>query len=202
MATHNIIVAGVGGQGSIMTSHIIAEAAIKSGIDNVRVGETYGASMRGGCVTSHVRINGAFAPLMEEDTADLIIALEPLEGLRNGVVYLAPNGRVIMNKTPLLPMDCSMGYAKYPEIDQIISSLERLGDEVITIPATRLAVELGEIRVLSTIMIGAAAGLGLLDVDPDVLYNTLLSRVPQKTVKINDLAFDRGYSFVKTRGGF
>ena len=83
----NIIVAGVGGQGSILASHIIAEAAIKAGEQkkeqiNVRVGETFGAAMRGGAVASHIRIGDVYGPLVGKGKADLVLALEPLEGLR------------------------------------------------------------------------------------------------------------------------
>lgn len=193
MGTTNMIVAGVGGQGSIMTSHILAEAAIASGIEGVRVGETYGAAMRGGSVVSHVRIGEAYAPLICEDEAELILALEPLEGLRTALTYLSSRGKIILNDTPLYPMDTNMGFAKYPELDAIILALKKLGDDVYVIPARDLAVKLGNIKVVSTIMIGAAAASSLLNIDEAVLKATLEERVPPKTIDVNRKAFETGY---------
>lgn len=193
MRTNNLIVAGVGGQGSIMTSHIIAEAAIASGIEGVRVGETYGAAMRGGSVVSHVRIGEAYAPLISEDEATLIIALEPLEGLRTAVKYLSSQGKVILNNTPLHPMDTNMGYATYPKLEDIVSALKKIGKGSYVIPARDLAVSLGNVKVVSTIMIGAAAASGLLNINEDVLKSTLDKRVPPHTTDINRKAFSVGY---------
>lgn len=196
MAIHNVIVAGVGGQGSIMASHIIAQAAIRAGFNDVRVGETYGAAMRGGSVVSHVRIGGAYAPLIEEDEAELIVALEPLEGLRNAVKYLSPKGIVIMNNAPSFPVDTNMGYAKYPDLERIVKSIENLGEKVIMIPAHSMAIELGEIKVVSAIMIGAVAGSGLLNIGADMIRNTLIDRVPSKMLDVNLKAFNQGYEFI------
>src|SRR5680860_1373251 len=100
----NMIIAGVGGQGSILASHIFADAAIRASVTNgdndvkVRLGETFGAAMRGGSVASHVKIGSdVFNPLVPEDKADVILGLEPLETLRVGVNYITPGGIVIMN---------------------------------------------------------------------------------------------------------
>ena len=102
----DIIVAGVGGQGSILASHILAEAAILAESGNpgggqvkVRVGETFGAAMRGGAVASHVRIGPeVYGPLVSRGQADMVIALEPLEGLRIGVDYVREGGIVVLNQ--------------------------------------------------------------------------------------------------------
>src|SRR3990170_1844510 len=93
----NLIVAGVGGQGSVLASHIVADAAVRAGL-KARVGETFGAAMRGGAVSSHIRIGeDVQGPLVAEDKLDILIALEPLEGLRIGVKYLSPTGIAILN---------------------------------------------------------------------------------------------------------
>jgi len=197
--TMNIIVAGVGGQGSIMTSHILAETAIAAGIRDVRVGETYGAAMRGGSVVSHVRIGEAYAPLMSEDAAELMIVLEPLEGLRYGVKYLASGGKVILSDSPLYTLDTNMGNARYPDLKEVVGSLQDLGGEVTVIPARAMSGKIGTIRVLSTIMLGAASGSGYLKLDKDLLVETVRNRVPPKTVEMNMRAFQAGYDFMKKK---
>lgn len=197
--TNNILVAGVGGQGSIIASHLIAEAAIKMGMHNVRVGETYGASMRGGSVVSHVRLGEAFAPLIPEDSAKMIIALEPMEGLRNAVKYIAPNGQVVMSDMPLYPVDTNVGYADYPDVNAIKESLEKLCSNVIVVPAAKIALELGNIKVLNLVMIGAAVALETLNISYDIMVETIKERMPANLVELNIKALHEGANFVKNQ---
>jgi indolepyruvate ferredoxin oxidoreductase beta subunit len=98
-AVTNVILTGVGGQGSILASHLLAEAALKDGYD-VKLAETYGGATRGGAVLSHVRIGDAWSPRTPEDQADVIVAMEPLEGLRRAVQFLKPGGWVLLNTRP------------------------------------------------------------------------------------------------------
>jgi len=95
----NIIVSGVGGQGSILTSHLLADAALIEGFD-VKLAETFGAATRGGSVYAHVRIGEVWAPMMREDEADVVISLEPLEGLRVATKFLKPGGYALINTHP------------------------------------------------------------------------------------------------------
>ena len=163
----NIIVTGVGGQGSILASHIIAEAALKEHGEKyrVRVGETFGAAQRGGAVASHVRIGEeVHGPLLGRGTAGLIIALEPLEALRLGVPYLSPEGIVVMNTTMQVPVDVKVGAVEYPSLEMIIDALKRLGKRVVAFDGGELAAEAGSSKVLSMVMLGAAYASGLLPV--------------------------------------
>lgn len=193
----NIIVAGVGGQGSILTSHIIAEVAIKAGEKNknninVRVGETFGAAMRGGAVASHIRIGDVYGPLVGKGKADLVLALEPLEGLRIGVEYLADGGTAVLNTQPLFPVDVKIGAAKYPSIDEIKEALHKLCGKVITLDATKLALEAGNAKTVSVVMLGAAFASGILTVDRDTMLEAIRERVPKKTLEVNMRAFELG----------
>jgi indolepyruvate ferredoxin oxidoreductase beta subunit len=193
----NIIVAGVGGQGSILAAHILGKAAIRrteaSGEPvNVRIGETYGAAMRGGKVFSHVRIGDAQAPLTAEDCADIIIGLEPLETLRVAIPYLSPDGVCVVNTAKYVPADVKMGRARYPEITAILAGLERLGRKVISFDATAVAQELGRAAVMNAIMLGAAGATGLLPIDEETLRDTIAQEVPSGTAELNLIAFDRG----------
>lgn len=186
----NIIVAGVGGQGSILTSHIIAEAAIKASEKtknniNVRVGETFGAAMRGGAVASHIRIGDVYGPLVGKGKADLVLALEPLEGLRIGVEYLADGGTAVLNTQPLSPVDVKIGAAQYPSIDEIKDALQKLCGRVITLDATKLALEAGNAKTVSVVMLGAAFASGILTVARDTMIEAIRERVPKKTLEVN-----------------
>lgn len=193
----NIIVAGVGGQGSILAAHILGAAAIASDIKNVRVGETYGAAMRGGSVVSHVRFGDVYGPLIYEDQAELIIAIEPLEGLRNIITYLAPEGTAIINDNPWIPVDVKLGYTRYPTLEQIKEVVSKLEGGLYIVPASRIARDLGNPRTANVVMIGSAMATGLLPLTREILIETIRSRVPPKTIEDNVKAFSHGYDFAK-----
>lgn len=187
----NLIVAGVGGQGSVLASHIIAEAAIAHGLA-VRVGETFGAAMRGGAVASHVRMGDVAGPLVKKGRADAILALEPLEGLRVGVDYLSPEGIVILNTRPNYPVDTSIGVFPYPPLERIQADLQALGKAVYAFDATELAIQAGNARTLNAVILGSLAGTGLLPFSPEVLEEALAARVPVSSLESNRRAFRLG----------
>ena len=189
----NIIVAGVGGQGSILASHIIAEAAILAEDVNVRVGETFGAAMRGGAVASHVRIGSdVHGPLVPRGEADLIVALEPLEGLRIGTEYVKDGGIVVLNTEGLMPVDVKIGAAEYPEVEDIKAALEKLGGKISVINATQLAVEAGTSKAMNIVMLGAVTASGVLPFGKDIMLEAVKNRVPQKFLEANITAFRLG----------
>ena len=195
----NMMVAGVGGQGSILFSHILGNAAIAEGYQ-VRVAETYGAAMRGGAVSGHIRIGSSvFGSVVRRNHVDLLIGLEPLESLRLGVRYLSPEGTAIINTRPINPIDVNIGNAAYPEINTIASSLKKLCKEVIIMEGTRLAEKAGDIRTLNVVMLGAAAGTGKVPLSKDTLEKTILTMVPPRTKEINKKAFEIGWEYIKAR---
>ena len=193
----NLIVAGVGGQGSVLASHIVADAAVRAGL-KARVGETFGAAMRGGAVSSHIRIGeDVQGPLVAEDKLDILIALEPLEGLRIGVKYLSPTGIAILNTKTVPSIDVNIGKATYPEISTIVSSLERLCKKVVAIDATGLSIKSGSAKTLNMLMLGMAAATELLPFSIEILKETIRERVPKGTEDLNMKAFDVGYKAAK-----
>jgi indolepyruvate ferredoxin oxidoreductase beta subunit len=192
----NLIVAGVGGQGSVLASHILAEAAIASGLP-ARVGETFGAAMRGGAVASHVRMGDVAGPLVKKGGADAILALEPLEGLRVGVDYLSSEGVMILNTRPLYPVDTSIGVVVYPPIEQIVADLEALGKAIYPFDATELAIQAGNARTLNSVILGALAGTGLLPFSADILEAALVERVPPSSLESNRKAFHLGLAYME-----
>jgi indolepyruvate ferredoxin oxidoreductase beta subunit len=197
----NIIIAGVGGQGSILAARIIADAALSEnhqcqtdGTSNpgVRVGETFGAAMRGGAVSSHIRIGDVVSPLVPEQQCDLIIGLEPLEALRLAVDYLAPGGWVVMNTDKNIPTDVKTGMTTYPEIDQIVNAIESLGGKVLVVDATELSKQAGTIKTMNVVMLGVAFSTGILPLTKESLVDAISARVPSKTLKTNLKAFELG----------
>lgn len=197
MMEYNMIVSGVGGQGSILASHIIAEAAIrhneKTGQKgNVRVGETFGAAQRGGAVASHVKIGHIHAPLVRKGRADMVLALEPLEGLRIGVDYLAENGVAILNTVMESPVDVKVGAAEYPAVSEIIEALGKIGSKVVAFDAVKLALEAGSAKCVNVVMLGAAAASKILPFPEEDLLEAVKSRIPPKLLDVNLKAFELG----------
>ncbi|HWQ98733.1 MAG TPA: indolepyruvate oxidoreductase subunit beta [Clostridia bacterium] len=192
----NYIVAGIGGQGSIKISHMIAEAAIRAHGDKyrARVGETFGAAQRGGAVASHVRIGeDVYSPLLGKGRADLVLALEPLEGLRVGVPYLSASGIAIINTVKQDPVDVKIGgELRYPEVDDILAALRAIGTRVIAFDGSALAAEAGSAKVLSAVMLGAAFASGLFPFDEETILAVLKENVPESSVESNLTAFRLG----------
>ncbi len=180
-----IIITGVGGQGIILCSDIIAEAAIISGYD-VKQAEIHGMSQRGGSVISHVKFgNKVFSPLVEKGFCDLIIALEELEGLRY-LSYLKKNGKIIVNRMKINPLSVLAGKEKYPEnIDEILSS-----SGAIFVDGIKIAQQAGNSRAVNIVLLGAASNH--IPFDENAWIKAIEKRVPEKYKEVNILAFKMG----------
>lgn len=193
----NIIVSGVGGQGSILTSHLLADAALIEGFD-VKLAETFGAATRGGSVYAHVRIGEVWAPMMREDEADVVISLEPLEGLRVATKFLKPGGYALINTHPWYPVDVTVGRVKYPSLDAITDAMKKLDAKVITIDATSLAIEAGDSRSLNSVVLGGLIALEVTPISQDGIFKAMQEKWKERLVKINQKAFQLGYDFVNS----
>ncbi len=199
----NVVIAGVGGQGTILASHIFADAAIRTSVTNgdndikVRLGETFGAAMRGGSVASHIKIGSdVYSPLIPEDKADVILGLEPLETLRVGVNYITPGGMVIMNIRKYESIDIKIGQAEYPSISDITDSFKKLNAHVITLDATEIALKAGTAKAINVVMLGALAACPKNPVPYKILEEVIKDRVPPKTIDVNFKAFGLGFNKV------
>jgi len=192
----NIIVSGVGGQGSILTSHLLADAALIEGFD-VKLAETFGAATRGGSVYAHVRIGEVWAPMMREDEADVVISLEPLEALRVATRFLKPGGYALINTHPWYPVDVTVGRVKYPSLESIKSAFEKLDARVITIDATSLAIEAGDSRSLNSVVLGGLIALDITPISEDGIFKAMQEKWKERLVKINQKAFQLGFDYVK-----
>ena len=183
----NIMVVGVGGQGTLLTSRIIGKAALAKGYD-VKLSEVHGMAQRGGSVVTFVRFGDkVFEPVVEEGEVDVLISFERLEAQRYAH-FLKPNGVLIVNDTRIDPMTVVIGAASYPE--GIIESLKER-HTVYTVDGGKVARELGNSKVLNSVVLGLAAKY--IGFSEDEWLAVIEKTVPQKTVEINKEAFRAGY---------
>lgn len=189
----NAVIAGVGGQGNLLASEILATAAMKAGY-KIRVGETFGASQRGGSVASYIRVGSeVYSPILDPGRADLIVGLEPAEGLRNALRFMRSGGTVVLNSKPIIPTSVSMGVYKYPSIEEILETLRKMKAKTIVVfDATSEAEKIGNVLVMNIVMLGAIAGSGVLPFSIDTLKEVILERLTGPLLNMNLKAFDAG----------
>lgn len=194
---YNVIITGVGGQGNVLAARMLGNIMAIKGF-NVTIGETFGASQRGGSVMSHLRISDktVFSPQIPKGQADLVVALEPAESVRVMAGYGNKNIKVLSNTRPVYPVGVICGELAYPSLDDIKNSLSSLCGEMHFIDATDEAVRLGNPILGNVMMIGAVAGLGVLPFDENDFEKVVSSSVPQSKVAINMEAFRKGMKMV------
>jgi indolepyruvate ferredoxin oxidoreductase beta subunit len=190
---YNIIITGVGGQGNVMAARIIGNMLALRGL-YVTIGETFGASQRGGSVMSHLRVSekSAWSPQIPKGRADLVVALEPVESLRVMAQYGNEQTAVVSNTRPVYPVGVICGDFKYPSMDELDKSLKQLCSNINFIDATDEAIKLGNPILSNVIMIGAVAGLGVLPVDDSDFEKIMLVSVPEGKLGINMEGFHLG----------
>jgi len=190
MQEYNIMIVGVGGQGTLLASRVIGGAALAAGYD-VKVSEVHGMSQRGGSVVTYVRFGEKVnSPLVDRGDADIILSFEALEALRF-LEYLRPDGTIIVNQQQIDPMPVITGAEKYPE--GIVDLLGRSTANDVTLDAAGIALECGDIRAVNIVLIGVMAGLGLGGIKRELWEDAVKRLVPQKALEINLKAFDKGY---------
>jgi indolepyruvate ferredoxin oxidoreductase, beta subunit len=196
----NVIVTGVGGQGNVLVSQFMGRALVRAGY-HVTIGETYGASQRGGAVMSHLRISrqAQYGPLIPAGQANVILGLEPVETLRVLAQYGNPAVTVITNSRPVYPLAVAIGAARYPTVDEIMTVLEELSSSAWLINATDIAVELGAPILANVVMVGALVGAGLLPLGPEEIELEFQESIPGDRLELNLKAFRRGLSEAKAR---
>lgn len=189
MTGRNILIVGVGGQGVVLASNILAEAALKAGFD-VKKTDTLGMAQRGGSVVSHLRYGESVAsPLIPQGEADLLIAFEKLEGAR-WAHFLKPGGVAIVNDLALPPLSVTLGSECYPSDSQLEEMILTFTSNVFLVPGTAAAASLGNKKMVNSVLLGYAARL--LDISPDIVMSTIQSALPEKLKKTNLAAFEKG----------
>ncbi len=196
METVNLIVAGIGGQGAVLGAHIIADAAVRAGL-NARVGDTYGAAQRGGRVASHVRIGpDVESPLVPERGAVAVLGLELLEGLRNVVKYLRAGGIAVISTYEFPPIDASLADLPYPKREDVEEVVRAIASKAFFLDLIDLARQAGNVRAANVVGIGALYELGVLPFDLKYLEEAIKENVPKGTEEINLKALRLGMEAV------
>jgi indolepyruvate ferredoxin oxidoreductase beta subunit len=192
----NIIICGTGGQGVVLVSELLGNAAVRGGVA-VKGSEVLGMAQRGGSVFSNLRLGGdVIAPMTPEGKCDVLIAVEPSEALRN-IQYLSKDAVVVLNTTTVMPYTVYLGQSGYPTPEQITDKLKKVTDRIITLDASGLAKEAGSAQATNVVMLGALFGTGLMPIKEQTAKEAILSRFKAKVGEINIKAFDLGYEYVK-----
>lgn len=184
------ILAGVGGQGTVLASKLIAAMALKDGL-NVRTAETIGMAQRGGSVVSHVRTGHDIAsPLIPLGQADLLIGFEPGEAVRC-LKYLKPQGAVVVSSTGVEPVTASLGGNPYSSKAMLVY-LEKNLSKVIKVDTQSICAQAGTDKVINIALLGAAVGAGVLDIKPQQAKEAIKAMIKPQFVAMNLAAFDQG----------
>ncbi len=182
----NIIICGVGGQGTVLAAKVLSQAAISNG-ERVLSAETIGMAQRGGSVVSHVRIGeDVFSPLVPQGQADVLIAFEAAEAVRN-IAFLKDGGSVIVNKKVVQPVTASLSGKAFDE-NEMISYLEKVAGNVIAVDTDQACKDLGSTKVVNMVLLGAASKTGL--ISKDELKAALKLLVKPEFYELNVRAID------------
>jgi indolepyruvate ferredoxin oxidoreductase beta subunit len=189
----NVIITGVGGQGNVLASRVLAGMLVDAGYI-VTIGETFGMSQRGGSVMSHLRISqkSVWSPQIPQGKADIIIALEPMEALRVAVKYGNPDLVVLVNSRVVYPIGVITGELNYPTLPQMQELLKKTAAKSWFVDATAEAVKLGSPVLSNIIMIGVLSAARLLPIDRKSFKKEITKNMPADKQEINLAAFDVG----------
>lgn len=189
MKKYDLIIVGIGGQGIVLASDILGEAAMTAGYD-VKKTDTLGMAQRGGSVVSNVRIaDQVWSPLIMQGTADFLIAFEKLEALRWSP-YLRPDGVVITNNQVTPPLSVSLGINCYPGDEEIYRTLRQVTNRIYTVQGSQRVLELGDIRALNMFMLGCISHF--LPIEIKTWEECIRQQFPAKILEINLTAFNKG----------
>jgi indolepyruvate ferredoxin oxidoreductase, beta subunit len=195
---YNLIITGVGGQGNVLASRMIGDMLSLQGFD-ITIGETFGASQRGGSVMSHLRAshNGSHSPQIPEGKAHMILSLEPTEALRVLKVYGNPEVQVITNTRPLRSVGVISGELKYPNIEEITDWLNRFSSKAWLLDTTDGATDLGNPIFSNVMMVGALSAVKELPLEASIFETVIRSRMSEEKVAVNLKAFDLGRQMIE-----
>lgn len=186
----NCMLAGVGGQGTVLASKIIAQAAMKEGL-SAHTAETIGMAQRGGCVVSHVRIGeDAFSPLIPKGTADVVIGFEPAEAVRC-LPYLKEDGAMVVSTKAVQPVTASLSGCSY-DADGMLAFLKERVNRLILVDGEEVCRQCGSAKVLNVALLGAAAKVGVLPVTLKQIEDTIREKLPERFLSMNLKALAAG----------
>ncbi|HEX8963765.1 MAG TPA: indolepyruvate oxidoreductase subunit beta [Rhodocyclaceae bacterium] len=187
----NLVIAGVGGQGTVLAARLVARAAMEAGL-SVRTSETIGMAQRGGSVVSHVRIADApiASPLMPPGTADTLLGFEPGEAVRC-LPFLKPGGAIVVNSRTVAPVTAALAQTEYSG-PAMIDYLRKCCDRIVVIDGDAICADIGSPKVINVALIGAAAAAGALGLTIEQIENALRKSLRPKLVDMNVKALHAG----------
>jgi indolepyruvate ferredoxin oxidoreductase beta subunit len=196
---YNVIITGVGGQGNVMASRVVGNMLSRRGMQ-VTIGETFGASQRGGSVMSHLRIStgSTWSPQIPKGRCHLLISLEPTETMRVLADFGNPQVNVLCNTRPIHAIGVISGDQQYPPLDDIKSWVAELSQACWFLEATEKALELGNPILGNIMMIGAAAGTGVLPLLREDFEAVISQTMPADKQELNLKAYDMGQQMVRS----
>lgn len=187
-----IEIVGVGGQGILTSSQVIGGAALDKGLD-VYMSEVHGMAQRGGVVVTTVKIDEkVHSPLIGDGEADVVLGFEPVETYR-AIEKASDDTWIVTNTSPIVPFTVSVGKEEYPDVDDVLDSLEAASDRLIKIDAEKLAKEAGAAITQNIVMVGALTATGALPISKKEMLESVMNSVPSKFKEINKKAFENGY---------
>ncbi len=190
---YSVQIVGVGGQGVLLASMVLGNAAKDAGYD-VAMSEVHGMAQRGGSVLCTLRFGeGVTSPLEAMGGADLLLGFEPAETCRN-LRLCNKDSSVVINLDPLFPSMVAAGFETYPPVEDIVAAVRKVTPNLKTIDATSLAIEAGKAVAANAVMIGAVAAVKGFPLGRDLLLEELKRNVPAKFLDINVKAFELGYA--------
>jgi indolepyruvate ferredoxin oxidoreductase beta subunit len=189
---YNIQLVGVGGQGVLLASAVLGNAAVVEGLE-VAMSEVHGMAQRGGSVQCSVRMGREIlSPLIPLGGADLLLGFEPVETCRS-LNMINEDSHIVTNVTPVVPISVSAGQDKYPPVDEVLTAIRDVNPNLIAMDATALAVKAGKAITANSVLIGAISAVKGFPLSKDRMLESLLEVVPAKARDINVRAFELGY---------
>jgi indolepyruvate ferredoxin oxidoreductase beta subunit len=191
MDTKRIVFVGVGGQGNLLSSQVLGEAAMLAGLP-VNVSEVHGMAQRGGVVESAVVMGGALSSIVSDGEADILLSFEPSETLR-ALAKCSKDSTVITNIVPLEPFTVAVGKGVYPDIKASLEQIKQKVKRLIAVNANALAEQAGSAMAVNIVMLGALAQSGILPLTKDQFVAAMNKTIKKKLLEVNLKAFDLGY---------
>ena len=191
MDVTRLIIVAVGGQGNLLASRVLGEAALMSGVP-VRMSEIHGMAQRGGVVESAIVFGDAQSTIISDAEADVLLGFEPVETLR-GLCKCSPEATVITNLAPVPPFTVAIGKGTYPDVDWIRGYLSQKVKKLVSFDAASLAREAGNIMALNMVLLGALVQTGTLPVTAETVREAILTKTKKSFADMNAKAFELGF---------
>jgi indolepyruvate ferredoxin oxidoreductase beta subunit len=196
MDSLSVLLSGVGGQGTLLASNIVAEVGLEAGFD-VKKSEVHGMAQRGGSVSSHVRWgHEVHSPLIGLGRAEALVAFEQIEALRY-LDYLRPGGKALINDHIIVPVTVTTGNAVYPSKNQLLQTVRQVTDDITLVPGVEMAESLGNARVNNVVLLGVLSQW--IGVEREVWERVIARKVPPRYIDLNISAFAVGREYADPR---